>query len=334
MQLDIIDEYHFRLTFAVPHPSFVLVNMAHRYGWWDFAFLPRHYMEQFHIKYNADVDALAQEAGYDFWHQYFANRANPSQNMDVPHTRGYVVVKDTPQQVFLQRNLYMFMVDTEGNQLPYIDEVLLDRVADVSLLDPKIVGGQYDFAGFETYIQNYQTYNDAAEQGGFHLVLWRSGKGSDVVYNVNMDWPDETQREIFSDVRFRRALFLALNREEVNQIIYYGNGTPRQMTVIPDPRHFKAEYETAWADYDVDQANALLDEMGLEWDADHQVRLWPDGTPMAVSFDIFESEGPKGPVTQLVKEYWMAIGIQIEYKPVTRTLLTQKIQSNQEPMSL
>ena len=334
MKLDVIDEYHFRLTFAISHPSFVLVNMAHRYGWWDYCFAPRHYLEQFHIKYNADANALAQEAGYDFWYQYYANRANPNQNMDVPVTRGYIVVKDTPQQVFLQRNPYLFMVDTEGNQLPYIDEILLDRVADKSLLDPKIVGGQYDFAGFETNIQNYTTYQEAAEQGGYHLVLWRSGKGSDVVYNVNMNWPEQQIRDVFSDVRYRRALSLAINREEINQIIYYGNGTPRQMTVIPDSRHFKPEYETAWADYDVDQANALLDEMGLEWDADHKLRLWPDGTPMIVSFDIYESETPKGPITQLVKEYWMAIGVQIEYKSVTRTLLTQKIQGNQEPMSL
>jgi peptide/nickel transport system substrate-binding protein len=135
-------------------------------------------------------------------------------------------------------------------------------------------------------------------------------------------------------VRFRRALSLAINREEINQVVFYGNGTARQMTVIPDSIHFKPEYETAWADYDVDQANSLLDEIGLAWDSDHKVRQWPDGTPMIISWDLYESETPKGPVTQLVKEYWMAVGIQIEYKSVTRTLLTQKIEANQEPMSL
>ena len=130
---------------------------------------------------------------------------------------------------------------------------------------------------YETYVQSYATYQDAAEQGGYHLVLWPSGKGSDVVYNVNMTWTDDMIREIFSDIRFRRALSLALNREEINQIVYYGNGSPRQMTVIPASRHFKPEYETAWADYDVDGANALLDELGLVWDKDQTRRLWPNG---------------------------------------------------------
>jgi peptide/nickel transport system substrate-binding protein len=140
-------------------------------------------------------------------------RANPDQNIALPNTRAFIVTKDSPQQVMLQRNPYLFMVDTEGNQLPYVDYIMLDRVADRSLLDPKIVGGQYDFAGFQTTIQNYTTYQDAAEQGGFKLVLWRSGKGSDVVYNVNMNWPDDMVRGVFSDVRFRRALSLAINRE-------------------------------------------------------------------------------------------------------------------------
>jgi peptide/nickel transport system substrate-binding protein len=335
MKVDIVDEYHFRMTFAAPNPSFVLVNMAHRYGWWSYCFMPRHYLEQFHIKYNPEgANDLAVEAGFEFWYQWFSARANPDQNIDLPSTRGFIVTKDSPQQVMLQRNPYSFMVDTEGNQLPNVDQIMLDRVADRSLLDPKIVGGQYDYAGFQTSIQNYTTYQDAAEQGGYKLILWRSGKGSDVVYNVNMNWPEQMIRDVFSDVRFRRALSLAINREEINQIVYYGNGTPRQMTVIPDSRHFKPEYETAWADYDVDQANALLDEMGLAWSADQKTRLWPDGTPMVISWDIYESETPKGPITQLVKEYWAAIGVQIEYKSVTRTLLTQKILANQEAMSL
>ena len=335
MKLDIIDEYHFRFTFAVPHPSFVLVNLAHRYGWWDSEmFRPRHYLEQFHIKYNPDANDLATAAGYDFWYQYWARQADPRVNIDRPVTKPFVAVRETPQTVFFERNPYFFMVDTEGNQLPYIDYVTNDRVADKSLLDPKIVSGQYDFAGFQTSIQNYTTYQEAAEQGGYRLVLWRSGKGSDVVYNVNMNWPEDMVREVFSDIRFRRALSLAINREEINQIVYYGNGTPRQMTVIPDSRHFKPEYETAWADYDVDQANALLDEIGLAWNDDHSLRTWPDGSPMIISWDIYESETPKGPITQLVKEYWLAVGISIEYKSVTRTLLTQKIQGNQEPMSL
>jgi len=49
---------------------------------------------------------------------------------------------------------------------------------------------------------------------------------------------------------------------------------------------------------------------------------------------MYESETPKGPITELVTEYWSAVGVKINYKAVTRNLLTQKIGANEEPVSL
>jgi peptide/nickel transport system substrate-binding protein len=268
-----VDDYTVRLKFAAPNPSFVLVNLAHRYGFWSDNLLPGHYLREFHINYNPRAQELAEAAEYDFWYQYYGNRRNVNQNLDVPILRSHDAVDESPERVLFTRNPYFFITDTEGNQLPYIDEAIHDRVADLSLLNAKIVGGQYDFSGFDTNIQNYSTYADAADQGNYQILLWRSGKGSDVVYQVNCNWgqdvgadPDpqkDMMREIFLDDRFRQALSLAINRDEVNEVLYFGNGTPRQMTVIPDSRHFKDEYATAWADYDPDQANAFLDELGL-----------------------------------------------------------------------
>jgi peptide/nickel transport system substrate-binding protein len=343
MVVEKLDDYSFRMTFAAPNPSFILVNMAHEYGMWSYNIMPAHYLKQFHKKYNPKADDLAKEANRDFWYQNFGDKADPGLNMDVPIDRAFHPIDQKPERVLHERNPYHFITDSEGNQLPYVDNVSLERPADLSLHNAKIVGGSYDFSGFDTSIQNYKTYDDASAQGGYRVVLWRSGKGSDVVYNVNCNWGqgEETEdpkatmmREIFLDDRFRYALSLAINRSEVNDILYFGHGEPRQMTVIPSSRHFKPEYATAYADYDPDQANSLLDDLGLQWDANKEHRLWPNGDPMVIAWDLYESETPKGPTTELIKEYWMKVGIEITYKSITRTLLTQKITSNQEPMSL
>lgn len=340
-----LDDYTFKLKFAIPTPSFVMINMAHKYGFWSRTFEPAHYLKQYHIKYNPKAEDLAKDAGFDFWHQYFGNRSDPNQNIDRPNLRAMIPVKDTPEMVFLERNPYFWMVDPEGNQLPYIDKMVHNRVADRSMLDAKVVGGQYDFCGFNTSIENYSTYADAAEQGNYQILLWKSGKGSDVMYQFNLNWnmeegvPTSEQkpdmwREVFSDVRFRRAMSLAINRDEINEVIYFGHATPGQMTVIPASHSYKPEYAEAWADYDPVQANALLDEIGLKWDEDHKHRLWPDGTPIKIAWDIYESETPKAPITELVVEYWMNVGIEVPYKSITRDLLTQKILANEEPISL
>jgi peptide/nickel transport system substrate-binding protein len=337
MRLDVIDDYTFKLTFAQPHPSFELVNIAHYYGFWgnNATWVPAHYMRQFHIKYNDQAPALASQAGFDFWYQYFGQRNNSGQNTERPTLRAYISHRDTPQMSFHVRNPYYHAVDPEGNQLPYLDGINMDRAADLAVFDAKVVGGTYDFAAFQLRILNYATYADGAAASGSRMILWESGKGGEVVYNVNMNWADEEWREVFSDDRFRQALSLAINRAEINNVIYFGNASETQMTVIPTSRHYKPEYAMAFAEYDPDRANELLDEMGLEWNAARTHRLWPQSRqPVIIAWDLVETETPKGPITELVTEYWRNVGIEIRWQSVTRTLLTQKILANEEPMSL
>jgi len=348
MVVEKIDDYTYKVTFAIPVPYWPMLIMAHKYDYWDQWVNPAHYLKQFHIKYNPKANELAAEANRDFWYQNLGDKRNRGLTMETPIVLAMTAQEDSPERAIWGRNPYFWITDSEGNQLPYIDELSFSRDADLSLHNAKIVGGSYDFVGFDTSIQNYKTYADAGEQGDYGVVLWKSGKGSDVVYNVNCNYgwqgiqeeqtePDPTRlmmREIFDDDRFRQALSIAINRDEVNDVLYFGNGTPGQMTVISDSRHFKPEYVTAWAQYDPDTANAMLDELGLVWDDNKVHRLWPDGTPMIIAWDMYESETPKGPTTELIKEYWMNIGIEIQYKSVTRTLITQKITGNEEPMSL
>ena len=348
MVMEKLDDYSYKITFAAPVPYWPMLMMAHKYDYWDQWINPAHYLKQFHIRYNPKANDLAKEAKRDFWYQNIGDKRNRGLNKVTPTLLSMIAKEDNPERAIWQRNPYFWITDNEGNQLPYIDTLSFSRDADLALHNAKIVGGSYDFVGFDTSIQNYKTYTDAGPQGKYKVILWRSGKGSDVVYNVNCNYgqigitdekkpEDPTRkmmREIFLDDRFRHALAIAINREEVNQVLYFGNGVPRQMTVIPESRHFKPEYAKAWAQYDVPAANKLLDELGLKWAPDKVHRLWPDGTPMIIAWDLYESETPKGPTTELIKEYWMKVGIEIAYKSITRTLLTQKIHANEEPMSL
>ena len=336
MELSIIDDYTFTLTFAAPHPSFVLVNMAHMIGiGGNNTFVPAHFLKQFHINYNDQANDLAQEEGLDFWYQLHGRENNRAQSIDRPKLESFIPVRDTPTMAFLERNPYYHAVDPEGNQLPYIDRMNMDRAADLSVYDAKVVGGTYDFAAFQLRILFYATYAEGAAASDARMITWESGKGSECHYSVNMNYEDDEWREVFSDDRFRQALSLAINRAEINDIIYFGTASETQMTVIPVSRHYRPEYAQAYAEYDPDRANALLDEMGLEWNAAGTHRLWPESkVPVIIAFSMAEIETPKGPITELVEEYWKDIGIEIRWTSITRTLLSQRVLANEEPMSL
>jgi peptide/nickel transport system substrate-binding protein len=335
MKVEKADDYTLTFKFAAPNPTFVLGSMAHYYGFSWGQFIPSHYLKEYHIDFNPDADALAKEEGYDNWYELFLYKVDPDSNPERPAYEAYIITSTTSDTTIMERNPYFWQVDPEGNQLPYIDKVITDRLSDPEIYNVKVLSGEYDFAGRATNIMNYAAYDDAAEQGDFRIILWNGGKGGEVVYEVNMNYDkDPVLRDIFRDVRFRRALSLAINRDEINDVIYFGRAVPRQMTVLPDSKYFKEEFATAYAEYDPDQANALLDEMGLEWDANHEYRLRPDGEPLKIFWDYYESETPKGPITELVRDHWKAVGVEINVKSISRQLLSERIRANEEPLSL
>jgi peptide/nickel transport system substrate-binding protein len=126
-----------------------------------------------------------------------------------------------------------------------------------------------------------------------------------VVYNVNCNWPDEEWRNVFFDDRFRQALSLAINRPDINNVIYFGNASETQMTVIPVVASLQARVCRGLCRVRPGPANALLDEMGLEWNSARTHRTWPVSKQnIVISWDLVETETPKGPITELVTEYW------------------------------
>jgi peptide/nickel transport system substrate-binding protein len=106
------------------------------------------------------------------------------------------------------------------------------------------------------------------------------------------------------------------------------------MTVLSTSIYFKQEYADAWAQYDVDLANSMLDELGLTWNDGQTQRLLPSGEPLRYDFDYFNGEGPKTEILELISSYWRAVGIEVQGTPVTRQLLAPLIDNNEEPMSM
>ncbi|MHB1319415.1 MAG: ABC transporter substrate-binding protein, partial [Anaerolineae bacterium] len=334
MEVTVIDDYTYRFNFVDPNPGFPAARMAHRLGFGHNHFLPTEYLKQFHLKYNEKANDLAKEKGFDFWYQLLGREMDRQRGLDRPRLEDFVPVRETPQMMFFERNPYYHAVDPEGNQLPYIDKMQSQQVADLAIFDAKVVGGTFDLAAYPLRILFYATYAEGAAASNAHIALWPSGMGSSCLYGFNMTFPDEEQRKVYADDRFRQALSLAMNRTDINNVVYFGNATDTQFTVITDSRHYRPEYGEAFAAYDVDKANALLDEIGLAWNAAKTHRTWPESKKdMVIAWDLVEQETPKGPITELVTEYWKAVGIDMQWKSVTRNLMSQRIQANEEPVS-
>jgi len=336
-----VDDYTLRFRFAVPYSSVMTRMLAHTRGMDPIR--PKHYLKKFHPRYVPieKLQKLAKEKGYDFWYQYFNYMREadcgciPTNNPDLPTIIPYVLKKKGMDYFLFERNPYYWKIDTAGNQLPYIDKILVKILRTPEIINGKIISGEIDLEfGYSASIDNYTLYKKNEKAGNYRALTCPYVTTSDVGYQPNQTYKDPVLRKIFQDVRFRRALSLAINRDEINEAVYYGFGIPSQVAVVPECSYYEEKFAKAYAEYDPQEANRLLDEMGLKWDKNHEYRLRPDGKRLAWTIEYYEFWKSWTKTSELVKEYWKDIGIDVSLKQITGELLGQRAQTNEIAMGL
>ncbi|UCH26846.1 MAG: ABC transporter substrate-binding protein [Trueperaceae bacterium] len=326
MQVEAVDATTVKMTFPVPSPGIVSRFAV------DFAqpFQPKHFFMDKHVRYNPDANAAAAEAGFESWADWVNNYYGASDWKDVPSPllkgtdtqvlptlESHILIEDTATGRHLVANPYFHMVDTAGNQLPYINEIDEVYVTDKEVQNLKITNGEVTYKQQAIFLEDFPLLKENESNGNYQVDL-APALGENVVYSFNRTHKDPVLREIFNDVRFNQAMSLAMNREEINEIVYLGQGTPLQgMPVEPATVGFVTdEHLNAFIEYDPDGANSLLDAMGLADSDGDGVRERPDGRPLIVRL-VYASQGAPVQMQELVRDYWSAVGVRIDLKEVT-----------------
>lgn len=332
-----IDDYTVKWTFGQPNTAFLL-DLANKDGAdlsiGNLAYAPAHYLKQFHPAY-ADADALqamVDEAGFENWVQLFTLKALPQTNADRPTTAAWAPDNSTvADQVFvLKRNPYYVGVDVEGNQLPYIDEVRFTFFADKEALNLAAVSGELDFQARHINMSNYPVLKENEDKGGYHVVTWPTFGGSDAVIMFNQTYQnDPAVGELLRNKDFRVALSYALDREAIKELAFLGLGEARQGVPAPNHPYYPGdEYAYKYTEHDPDQANALLDSIGMtERDADG-FRLMPNGEPLDIEIQVIPAFGNWTDVGQLAVEQWADVGVKAHVEVRERALGFQMRDTN------
>ena len=331
MVVEKLDDYTLRFDFAVPYPSMAL-KIAHGRSYMGWFYAPAHYVKQFHPRYTPieELNETAEREGYMDWMKLFqAKGAWSSENPDLPTVYAFALKEVRVDHRVFERNPYYWKVDTAGNQLPYIDQIVVSLVPSIEVYNGKIISGEVDYAAHNTKFGNYPLLKENEEKGNYRVLIYKRTTMGEMNIQVNQTVKDPVLRKMFRDKRFRIALSLAINREEINNILYGGLAMPTQVTVVPGSKYFEPEFAEAYAEYDPEEANRLLDEMGLKWDENHQYRLRPDGKPLLFTLQYWEAETSKRDNLELVKEHWTKIGIGVSLKEVTGSYISTFHTSNE-----
>jgi peptide/nickel transport system substrate-binding protein len=333
--VEFIDESTVRYSWSQPNPFFLpaLAGPSPLY-----IYKPAHYLRQFHRRYQTTerLAELVEHYQSRNWVGVHVNRDRPykATNPDLPTLQPWVNTTYPPSERFLfERNPFYYRQDSNGRQLPYIDSVVVN-IASGKLIPAKTGANESDLQARYLRMDNYTFLRQAENRGGFKVRLWSTAKGANTALFPNLNTKDPVMRKLLQDVRFRKALSLAIHRHEINQVVYFGMAIEGNNTVLPESPLYKPEYQTSSAVFDLEQANRLLDELGLVNRDDRGVRLLLDGKPLEIMIQTAGESTEETDILELVHDSWLKAGIKLYSIPSTREVFRNRIFSGDAMMSI
>ncbi len=307
-----INRWAFRIIFPLPFRPLINVSVHEWMSFSNFFCQPAHYMKQFHIDFNPDANKLAKSFGYEAWYQLYKEREEYMRpHAGKPGLSPWVrTITETTHDVYM-RNPYYAEVDPEGNQLPYVDRIYVSVVEDRKLQDARIATGGVSLG--PTVLSQINIYKKNEKQGDFHINKWTYSNSSECMFAFNLNHKDPVLKSIYNDLRFRQAMSLAIDRKKINDSLYFGLAKECQATLNPEVSYFDTRWLDHYAKYDIDGANALLDDMGLEWDDKQEYRLRPDGKRFKTVI-LYNQQSFPLQITELVREDWSKTGMDVILK--------------------
>jgi peptide/nickel transport system substrate-binding protein len=342
--MDVVAVNATTVQFNLPSPKpGLLSHFANHYAQ---GFQPKHFLGQFHPAINADADAHAQSLGFENGYAAIKGYYGNSDWMDtptpmlahpdivaglpadtVPTLESHILTAETTEGRHLVANPYFFQIDTAGNQLPYINEQDELFVGDSEVRLLKLVNSEVDYKSQSLSLDYAPLLLENQEKGNFTVDLKPQIALDTFSFNVTSENP--AKREVFGDLRFRQAMSVAMNRDEINEVVFFGLGAPQQYIAFsPTPSFVSGETEQSYAQFDPEMAKALLDEIGVVDTDGDGMRELPNGEKLVLDMQV-AAQGGSVKLVELVGQNWRDVGIDNTVKEITTDEYRSAASSNQ-----
>jgi peptide/nickel transport system substrate-binding protein len=325
-----IDAYTVKFRFVAPYGQFLsqLADM----GADEITASPMHYLKQFHPDYNPEgIDALIAEAGTDTWVELWKRKVHYFENPDIPTMNAWALTEwydENSPFIMMERNPYYWKVDTDFNQLPYIDRIQFTVYPSNEEISLAAKAGQIDMQYINLGIResNYDDWAAKMTTGKYDLYTLVNPRANSLSIQLNLVHKDPVLRAVFTNKTFRTALSYAINRSEVIDQILGIPLEPRQPAPLRESPHYREQLATQYTEYNLPYANQLLDEAGYDGRDEEGYRLTPEG--QRIEFTISSVEDPiyLG-AAEMLSSYWGELGILVHIEVLEK--LTGKIRANE-----
>ena len=226
------------------------------------------------------------------------------------------------ESVVLARNPYFFEVDSNGQRLPYLDNVIYSIVPDWNTMSLRMLHGQDD-ADDMVKPDEYDTFK-AAEANG-KLKLLEPGPGPECGFimfneNTNVDkngkpYVDPMKLKWFRNTKFRQACAYAMNREAIIKAIFSGHSEPEYGNETSGNKKW-FNPNTPKYPYDPAKALALLKEIGIEKRNGDDFLTDSNGNKIEFVLNTNTGNGPREKMCMLIAADFEKLGMHVIYQPI------------------
>lgn len=331
---EVLSETEIRYSWKTPNPVFLpaLAGAQPTY-----LFMASRYLKQYHERH-ADKKELAAAVkahrvrDWGALHERLSRMYRP-ENPKLPTLEPWRNTTPLPAEQFIfERNPFFHRIDMEGRQLPYIDRVSL-TIGTAALIPAKTAAGEADLQARYLRFDNYTFLKEASARMNFEVKLWKRAEGAYFALLPNLNVIDPIWRTLNRDIRYRRAVSVAINRQDVNKVIFFGLARESGNTALPESPLYDPRLAALWTQHDPALANRLLDEIGLTRRDDDGVRLLSDGRRLEFTVETAGESTEETDILDLLKQDLLDVGIKIYPRSTQRDVFRRRILAGQTIMS-
>lgn len=327
-----IDDFRVQFEFMQSNPLFLerLASQGMNHEDYTEHIVPSHYLRKFHpalgdpelIRRTMEALQLSSPVSVYRRIKHYLNPEHPRLWPWILHT-----YRRTSPQTFV-RNPYYWAVDTQGNQLPYLDRLVME-IKSNHLIAVAAANGEVSMQDRHIRYDDHVLLLDSAARNGYDVYHWKPSTQSLFTVFPNLNRRIDPKRpetrwknQLLNERRFRQALSLAINRRDIINAEFNGQAEPAQIAPPADSPYHNARLLKSFTQFDPARASALLDELGLTQRDGEGFRTFPDGTRMIFTLHLtdYTTDGP----AQFVIEDWAHVGVRVLFRSRARRLFEQE----------
>ena len=294
---------------------------------------PAHYLKQFHGDYanSEELERLLEENNETEWANLLAKKdvahwdVGTDNALGMPVLNAWVLTERDGQRTIYTRNPYFHHVDPLGQQLPYIDRVVVEEVTDREVVLNMVMAGNVQIgSGGEFSLRNMPVYVQNAERAGYDVFLTGCFNFPPLLF-FNHDYEYDIEGSLWQELmqdpqkRFGRAVAAAIDPYDINETVFYN--------MYGDPFWNNLEHNP-------ELALELLNEIGFTRKDNEGFFLSPDGEFFSLDITVIVDQRDMVPVAELVKEHLEDVGIRVRLDIVGGNLYDQRLNGNQMMASM